>query len=114
MYTLGGNYTQDTNFYGTNDAFDLVKEYGSPLYVYNEDILRTRCKEMKNLVTYPNFVPHYSIKANTNIHLLNIVKEEGLHADVMSPGEINLALHSGFSSDDLFSIPNNATNADLD
>lgn len=114
MYTLGGNYTLETNFYGNNNVFDLVNEYGSPLYVYNEDILRTRCKEIKNLVAYPNFVPHFSIKANTNIHLLTIIREEGLHADVMSPGEIYLALKSGFTSEDLFFIPNNVAAADME
>ncbi|MEG0501570.1 MAG: diaminopimelate decarboxylase [Cellulosilyticaceae bacterium] len=113
MYTFGGTYTSDTNFFGNNDAFDLVNEYGSPLYIYNEDILRTRCKEMKHLVTYPHFVPHFSIKANTNIHLLQIIQEEGLHADVMSPGEIYLALKSGFTSEELFFIPNNVTASDM-
>lgn len=113
MYTFGGQYTLETNFFRNNDTFELVREYGTPLYVYNEEILRTRCKEMKNLVTYPNFVPHFSIKANTNIHLLKIVREEGLHADVMSPGEIYMALQSGFTSDELFFIPNNVNASDM-
>ncbi|MGL4738035.1 MAG: diaminopimelate decarboxylase [Cellulosilyticaceae bacterium] len=113
MYTLNGHYTNETNFFGGNNVFDLVAEYGSPLYIYNENILRTRAREMKNLVSYENFVPHYSVKANTNIHLLKIVREEGLHADVMSPGEIYLAKQSGFTSDELFFIPNNATKEDL-
>ncbi|MGL4344857.1 MAG: diaminopimelate decarboxylase [Cellulosilyticaceae bacterium] len=113
MYTLNGHYTNETNFFGGNDVFDLISEYGSPLYIYNETILRTRAREMKNLVSYDNFVPHYSVKANTNIHLLSIVREEGLHADVMSPGEIYLAKQSGFTSDELFFIPNNATTEDL-
>lgn len=113
MYTLNGCYTKENNFFGGNNVFDLVSEYGSPLYVYNESILRSRAREMKNLVSYENFVPHYSVKANTNIHLLRIVREEGLHADVMSPGEIYLAKQSGFTSDELFFIPNNATDDDL-
>lgn len=113
MYTLHGNFTTDTNFFKGNDGFDLLKEYGSPLYVYNEEILRTRCKEIKNLVTYENFIPHYSIKANTNIHLLKIIRDEGLHADVMSPGEIYLAFESGFTPDELFFIPNNVTPEDM-
>ncbi len=113
MHTLNGTFTQEANFYGGNDVFDLIKQYGSPLYVYNEDLLRTRCKEMKNLVTYDNFVAHYSIKANTNIHLLKIVREEGLHADVMSPGEMFLALESGYTPDQLFFIPNNVTQEDM-
>lgn len=113
MYTIHGNFTTDTCFFKGNNVFDLIKEYGSPLYLYNEEILRMRCKEVKNLVTYENFVPHYSIKANTNIHLLKIIREEGLHADVMSPGEIFLALESGFTPDELFFIPNNATREDM-
>ena len=113
MYTLHGIYTENTSFFKGNDPFDLITEYGSPLYVYNEEILRTRCREIKNLVTYENFVPHYSIKSNTNIHLLTIVHEEGLHADVMSPGEIYLALESGFTPEELFYIPNNATPCDM-
>ena len=113
MYTLNGIFTKETDFYGGNDVFDLLEQYGSPLYVYNENILRARCKEMKNLVSYENFVPHYSIKANTNIHLLKIVHEEGLHADVMSPGEIFLAIQSGYKAEDLFFIPNNVSKEDM-
>ena len=113
MYTLHGTYTKNTSFFKENDPFELISEYGTPLYVYNEDILRMRCREIKNLVSYENFVPHYSIKSNTNIHLLQIVHEEGLHADVMSPGEIYLALESGFKPNELFYIPNNATPEDM-
>lgn len=113
MFTLHGQFTQETNFFKGHDVFDLVNQFGSPLYIYNEDILRERCKEMKHLVEYKNFVPHYSIKANTNIHLLEIVHQEGLHADVMSPGEIYMALSSGFSPNELFFIPNNVTEADM-
>lgn len=113
MYTLHGNFTTQTDFFRGNNVFDLLDEYGSPLYVYNEAILRKRCSEIKNLITYDNFVPHYSIKANTNIHLLKIIHEEGLHADAMSPGEIFLALESGFKPEELFFIPNNVTREDM-
>lgn len=113
MYTLHGNYTKETQFFKDHDVFELIAQYGSPLYIYNEDILRSRCRDMKNLVTYKNFVPHFSIKANTNIHLLKIVREEGLHADVMSPGEIYLALESGFKPEELFFIPNNVVPEDM-
>ncbi|ONI39562.1 diaminopimelate decarboxylase [Candidatus Epulonipiscium fishelsonii] len=92
---------------------ELIKEFGSPLYVYKEDILRQKCIEIKNLVTYKNFVPHFSVKANTNIHLLRIIREEGLHADTMSPGEIFMALQAGFTSKEIFYVPNNATKEDL-
>lgn len=102
-------FTQKTGFYGCTSPKELLKEYGSPLYVYNEKILRQRCREMANLVTYPNFRSNFSIKANSNIELLRIVREEGLYADAMSPGEIYILLKSGFKPEEIFYIPNNVS-----
>jgi diaminopimelate decarboxylase len=102
-------FTPAVNFYKGTDPKSLIEQYGSPLYVYSEAILRARCKEMKQLVNYNKFVPHYSIKANSNLHLLNIVHEEGLHADAMSPGEIFVLQQAGFTSDEIFYVCNNVS-----
>jgi len=76
------------NFWSGSNPEKLVNKYGSPLYVYNEDMLRARCREVKNLMPYPWFSVNYSIKANSNLELLKIVRSEGLNGDAMSPGEI--------------------------
>lgn len=89
-------FTTKTNFFGGTSPRGLINKYGSPLYVYNENILRQRCKEMKNLVKCPKFTANYSIKANSNVEILRIVREEGLNADAMSPGEIFVLLKAGF------------------
>jgi len=99
--------TTAMNFYQDHDPAALVATYGSPLYVYNESILRQRCRDMKNLTTYPRFKINYAIKANTNLALMRIAKEEGLSADVSSPGEAVAALAAGFVPEDLFFIANN-------
>ncbi|MDR2900449.1 MAG: diaminopimelate decarboxylase [Treponema sp.] len=96
------------NFYRRNNPADLVKEYGSPLYVYNESILRERCRELKSLVDYPRFFVNYSVKANTSLAILKIVHEEGLLADVLSPGEMFLNLKAGFKPEEIFFVSNNA------
>ncbi len=106
-------YTQQVDFYKDTNPDELIEQYGSPLYVYNEDILRQRCREMKNLVTYDKFAPHYSIKANSNLHLLKIIHEEGLHADAMSPGEIFVLEHAGFGKDDIFYVCNNVSTEEM-
>ena len=106
-------FSQKTNFFGNNDPESLLKEFGSPLYVYNEKILRQKCKDMKNLVSYKNFIPNYSIKANSNLQVLKVVKDEGLNADAMSAGEIQLLLHAGFKPENLFFVPNNVSEAEL-
>ncbi len=106
-------YSTKTNFFGNSNPEKLIKEYGSTLYVYNEKILRQKCRDMKNLVDYKNFIPNYSIKANSNLTVLKIVKEEGLRADAMSAGEIQLLLHAGFKPENLFFVPNNVSEAEL-
>ena len=78
-------FTEKTNFYGNTTPQELIEIYGSPLYVYNESILRQRCREMTSLVSYPHVTVNYSSKANSNLELLKIIREEGLHADAISP-----------------------------
>lgn len=78
--------------------FELLKAYGSPLYVYDEAILQDRCYQMKkfqrtleyNLPRNITVQMHYSQKANANPAVLGIVKNAGLSVDCMSPYELEL------------------------
>ncbi len=106
-------FTQEVNFFGNTNPLELLKEYGSPLYVYNESVLRERCQEMKNLVSYPHFKVNYSIKANSSLELLKIAREEGLVADAMSPGEIHVLFAAGFKPEDIFYISNNVSEDEM-
>ncbi|MDD3243064.1 MAG: diaminopimelate decarboxylase [Eubacteriales bacterium] len=103
------SFTQENAFYGSTDPQKLLEKYGSPLYVYNEEILRKRCREMKSLVAYEHFSADYSTKANANLHLLKIVREEGLEADAMSPGEIEVLLAAGFAPEKILFVCNNVS-----
>ena len=51
-------------FFGNSDPEKLICQYGSPLYVYNEAILRQRCRDVTNLVSYRPFTANFSCKAN--------------------------------------------------
>ena len=102
-------FTERTHFYGGTNPKKLLEKYGSPLYVYNEAILRQRCRDMKNLVDAEGFTADYSIKANSNYHILKIVREEGLEADAMSPGEIHVLLCAGFQPDQILFVCNNVS-----
>ncbi len=105
--------TQENNFFKGLDKKQLLEKYGSPLYVYNEDILLTRAREIKNLVDYKNFRVNYSAKANTTIGILQLLKQEGLDVDAMSPGEIFIEMKAGFEPKNIFYISNNATEYEL-
>ena len=106
-------YTEQTDFYKGNSPLDILKRYGSPLYVYSEAILRQKCREMKNLIKYRNFSINYSTKANSNLELLKIIREEGLNADAMSPGEIYVLLAAGFKPEQIFYISNNVSEEEM-
>ncbi|MDD4801552.1 MAG: diaminopimelate decarboxylase [Syntrophomonas sp.] len=99
--------------FGKQPVHELLRKYGSPLYVYDEEILRKRCREMKNLIKYPNFRVNYSAKANTNVELLKIIMSEDLDVDGMSPGEMYLEMKAGFTTDRITFIGNNVTQDEL-
>jgi diaminopimelate decarboxylase len=107
MEAVHSKYTKETNFFGSTTPFELAGNYGLPLYVYNENILRERCKELVKLVDYKKFRANYSTKANSNVELLKIIKSEGMSADAMSPGEIFFLLKAGFKPSEILYISNN-------
>lgn len=106
--------TQGFNFFQGNCPRELAAKFGSPLYVYNERLLRTRCAEMVGLSTYPNFGVNYAIKANTNLTLLKIIREEGCRADISSEGEAVAAMAAGFLPEEMLFVVNGASAAELD
>lgn len=107
------SYIRDVDFFGNLNPQELVEKYGSPLYVYSEKIFRERCKEMQQLIHGQPFTSNYSIKANSNLTLLKIAREEGMYADAMSPGEILILEKAGFSSEQIFFVPNNVSEDEM-
>jgi diaminopimelate decarboxylase len=113
MNYIYSKVSRENNFYGKVNPFLLVEQYGSPLYIYNENLLRARCRDMKGLISYSNFRVNYSPKANGNLEILKIVRSEGLLVDAMSPGEIYVNLLAGFKPDQIFYISNNVSEEEL-
>lgn len=107
------SFTQQTEFFGNSNPQLLAEEFGTPLYVYNEKILRERMQRMAHLITYPGFTANYSIKTNSNLSILKLALEEGLNADAMSPGEIFLLLKAGFPKERIFYVSNNVSAEEL-
>ena len=107
------SYTQQTGFFGGTDPEALAKKFGTPLYVYNERILRERMHRMAHLISFPGFTANYSIKTNSNLSILKMALEEGLNADAMSPGEIYVLRKAGFPKERIFYVSNNVSGDEL-
>jgi len=77
-------------------AFRLVKELGSPLYVYSTRDLQDRLRSYESAFTTINNLICYSMKANSSLALSRLLARMGAGADVVSGGELKKALLAGF------------------
>ncbi|MGA7049801.1 MAG: diaminopimelate decarboxylase [Mycobacterium sp.] len=74
---------------------DLAQEYGTPLFVIDEDDFRSRCKEIGAAFGGGKNV-HYAAKAFLCSEIARWIDEEGLSLDVCTGGELAVALHAAF------------------
>src|SRR4029079_9153817 len=77
------------------DVRELAREFGTPLFVIDEDDFRSRCRDHARAFGDPALV-HYAAKAFLSVHIARWVAEEGLSLDVCSGGELAIALRAGF------------------
>ncbi|OFL61270.1 diaminopimelate decarboxylase [Corynebacterium sp. HMSC065D07] len=85
---------------------DLAAEYGTPLYVFDEQDFRSRCRDMAQAFGGPDHV-HYASKAFITKRIVRWVDEEGLCLDVASLNEAKLALAAGFPAERMTAHGNN-------
>jgi diaminopimelate decarboxylase len=96
---------------GGVDIRDLAGEYGTPLYVYDEDDFRSRCRDFKT--AFSDGDVYYAGKAFLGTEIARWVAEEGLGLDVCSGGELAVALHAGFPADRITLHGNNKSVGEL-
>jgi diaminopimelate decarboxylase len=101
---------------GGCDTIALAKEYGTPLYVFDETDMRNRCREFKTEFgkRYPNTTVSYSPKAFIAKAMIKLVQEEGLDLDVVSGGELGFALAAGFPANRIHFPGNNKSAEELE
>ncbi|HUJ75752.1 MAG TPA: diaminopimelate decarboxylase [bacterium] len=100
-------------FLGGCAAEDLARQFGTPLYVYEEDVLRRQCRAMRQSFAGAPADLHYAVKANHNPSLLRVLKDEGLCIDAVSPFEVRLCLELGFPPGQILFTGNNTTEDEL-
>lgn len=101
------------------DRCELVKlaqKYGTPCYIFSENIIRRKCREYVTAFSRRNidFEVIYAGKAFLVKAMCNILKEEGLGLDVSSGGELYTALSAGFPPDKIFFHGNNKSKVEIE
>ena len=79
----------------------IAAEVGTPAYVYSAAAVREQYSRLREAVGAMDARLHYSVKANSSIALLGLLRELGAGLDIVSGGELFRALKAGFSGADV-------------
>lgn len=112
---LGVNSAGRLTFAG-QDTASLAAQYGTPLYLMDEDRVRRNCRVYREAMRAHfggGSIPLYASKANSFAQIYRIMAEEGLGVDVVSRGEIHTAAKAGFDLSRAFFHGNAKTDADI-
>lgn len=101
---------------GGVDTMDLVKDFGTPLYVYDIAKVRANCRSFVDTFKQLNIKAQvtYASKAFSSIAILQVIKQEGLSLDIVSAGELHTALAADFPTDKIHFHGNNKSIAELE
>ena len=89
------NIKENDLFIGNIKVVDIAKEFNTPCYVMDENLIRNNINEFKINIGDENRVV-YAGKAFLNTHMVKIIKDEDIYLDVVSDGELYIANNSGF------------------
>jgi diaminopimelate decarboxylase len=94
---------------------DLAEKYDTPLYVISEQRIRDNYNRLYKALTqnYSKIRIYYAMKANSNLSVLKILETEGANIDAVSPGEVVIALNSGFTPDRILFTGTSVRNDEL-
>ncbi len=98
------------------DTAALAARYGTPLYVMDEDRIRERCRTYLRAVRDAfdgNAHVLYASKAASFKRMYEIMRDEGMAVDAVSPGEIATAVRAGFPMNELYFHSNHKSDDDI-
>ncbi len=101
----------DQLYIGKVSCNELKEKYQTPLYVFDEELVRNNCRE---------YIKHFKVNENKNrvayagkaflpIYMCKLINEEGLYLDVVSGGELYTAKKAGFPMENILFHGNNKT-----
>ena len=103
-------------YFARQDTVALAQQYGTPLYLLDEDYIRHQCRVYKAAFQKhfgATSRPLYASKANSFRRMYEIMTEEGMGIDVVSPGEIYTAYSAGYDLSHAYFHGSNKTDADI-
>lgn len=79
----------------------IARDVGTPCYVYSSAAIREQYQQLSEATGKLDARLHYSVKANSSIAILSLLRELGAGLDIVSGGELFRALKAGYSGKDI-------------
>ncbi len=101
---------------GGVDVVDMAEKYGTPLYLFDENRIRERCRTYVDAMKSAfgdSALPLYASKAASFKQIYRIIKDEGMGTDIVSSGELYTAASVDFPLDKAYFHSNNKTDEDI-
>ena len=102
--------------FSSYDTVELAEKYGTPLYVFSEEIIKDKCRIIKEdfLDKYRDTKAYYASKAFLTMAMCKIIEAEGLGLDVVSAGELYTAIKAKFPMNRIMFHGNNKSYEELE
>lgn len=101
--------------FSQSQLINVLKKYGSPIYVYDEKGIRDTSKEMKQVFSWAkNYKNFFAVKATPTPAILKILYEEGMGFDCSTRTELQMIEKLGIQGKDIFFTSNNTPKEDFD
>ncbi len=91
------NYKKSNLYIENIPVQKIARKFGTPSYCYSLNKLKLNIKNFKNHFKQINPIICFSVKSNSNLQILQEIKKMGIGADVVSKGEMVMALKAGIS-----------------
>ncbi len=88
------------------DPHDICEQFGTPLYVYDADIIKFQVEKFRAAFGRINYKIMYAMKSCSNISILKYMKHLGTGLDTVSVPEVQMGLDLGFDPKDIVFTPN--------
>jgi diaminopimelate decarboxylase len=100
---------------GGCDAVELAHQFGTPLYVMDEQAIRENCRRYRAAfdARYPKNDISFASKSYLNLAICKVIQQEGIGLDVASAGELYTAVKAGFPMEHVLLHGNNKSEAEL-
>jgi diaminopimelate decarboxylase len=87
------------------NVLDLAQQFGTPLYIYDGEKIAHQIKTLKNAFSDVDIRVKYAAKALTNISILKLIRKHGAGIEVVSLGEVQIAMKAGYTPAEIVFTP---------